>query len=179
MPEDCKNIATAILALEINSSEQGSESQVELYHQSIIHEKNSLEKNICNTALFLSEIGRNEAFGRERLRIVDQIIEIFKPFLSVESFLNLLLYFLRLNSPEVDDEKIIIFYSFRKNYENKKVEFTEEIINLLTKGINMVDKILKQGEFNQIEQLKVSTLLKKIPELLFPLIEKQLETIRI
>jgi hypothetical protein len=43
----------------------------------------------------------------------------------------------------------------------------------------MVDKILKQGEFNQIEQLKVSTLLKKIPELLFPLIEKQLETIRI
>jgi hypothetical protein len=179
MPEDCKNIATAILALEINSSEQGSESQVELYHESIINKDNSLERYICQEALRLSEIGRNDVFARETQRIENNIKEIFNLYFDIIDYQKIILYFLQFNSPEIDSDRIKIYHLFMENYEIDRAKISEEIINLLTKGINMVDKILKQGEFNQIEQLKVSTLLKKIPELLFPLIEKQLETIRI
>jgi len=179
MPEDCKNIATAILALEINSSEQGSESQVELYHESIINKDNSLERYICQEALRLSEIGRNDVFARETQRIENNIKEIFNLYFDIIDYQKIILYFLQFNSPEIDSDRIKIYHLFMENYEIDRAKISEEIINLLTKGINMVDKMLKQGEFNQIEQLKVSTLLKKIPILLFPLIEKQLETIRI
>ncbi len=178
----CKEMVQEIIPCVNNSEESQSSkdsapSQIELFHQSIVNENNSLEKHLCEEALRLSAIGKIPTFKEENERLEREIKDIFKVPLFLDEFSKLLMTTLCYAKLSLDSKEREVLNIFIEKFEKiDKSKISEEVLELIQRGIALFKKLSKERRID--EAIPEIYLLQTISKKLFPKIQKQLEEIK-
>jgi hypothetical protein len=173
-----KGSAESILALKADFLSSGGieKSQLEKFHESIINEENQLEKSIVQEALRLSALGKIPKFREENEKIEQTIKEIFYTPMLIEEFSKLLLFIIKFPAARNLDDNMIIIDAFRKKYNViDKSMLTEDVLNTIKEGIDLVYKIYKNKGRGKSVNIHLEKKLKALSTKLLPLVQKNLK----